>query len=247
MLTKRQQQLCDDHPWDFSDLNAVFFNCTLKRSPERSHTEGLMRVSKAIMERNGVDVEMIRVVDHDIAPGVYPDMTDHGWETDQWPQIYKKVQAAQIVVVGTPIWLGERSSVCSRLIERLYAMSAELNERGQYAYYGRVGGCVVTGNEDGVKHCATSILYALQHLGMTIPPQADAGWIGEAGPGPSYLDDDSGGPSNAFTQRNITFMSWNLMHMARMITDAGGLAAHGNQRSLWDAGCDFDHPNPEHR
>ena len=247
MLSERQKRLCDNHRWDFSDLKAVFFNCTLKRSPERSHTEGLMKVSQAIMEKNGVDVEMIRFVDHDVASGVYPDMTEYGWETDTWPDLFEKVKAAQIVVVGTPIWLGERSSICSKLIERLYAMSAELNDEGQYAYYGRVGGCVVTGNEDGVKHCATSILYALQHLGMVIPPQADAGWVGEAGPGPSYLDEDSGGPENEFTQRNTTFMTWNLMHMARLIGDAGGIPAHGNQRSEWDAGCHFGHENPEHR
>lgn len=247
MLNEFQQRLCEDHDWDFSDLKSVFFNCTLKRSPERSHTEGLMAVSRAILEKNGVDVEVIRAVDHDIATGVYPDMTEYGWDRDEWPQIFEKVRAANIVVIGTPIWLGERSSVCSQVIERLYAMSAELNDQGQYAYYGRVGGCVVTGNEDGVKHCATSILYALQHLGFVIPPQADCGWVGEVGPGPSYLDEDSGGPQNEFTQRNTTFMTWNLMHMAKMIEEAGGIPAHGNQRSLWDAGCHEGHVNPEHR
>ena len=85
----------------------------------------------------------------------------------------------------TPIWLGEKSSVCTQVIERLYGNSHLLNDAGQYAYYGRVGGCLVTGNEDGVKHCAMNVLYSLQHLGYVIPPQADAGWIGEAGPGPS--------------------------------------------------------------
>ncbi|MEJ2026520.1 MAG: twin-arginine translocation signal domain-containing protein [Limibacillus sp.] len=113
--------------------------------------------------------------------------------------------------------------------------------------YGRVGGCIITGNEDGIKHCAMNILYSLQHLGYTIPPQADAGWIGEAGPGPSYLDPGSGGPENEFTQRNTTFMTWNLLHFARMLKDRGGVPAHGNQRSAWDAGRRFDHPNPEHR
>ena len=116
----------------------------------------------------------------------------------------------------TPIWLGEKSSVCTQVIERLYGNSHLLNDAGQYAYYGRVGGCLVTGNEDGVKHCAMNILYSLQHLGYVIPPQADAGWIGEAGPGPSYLDPGSGGPENDFTNRNTTFMTWNLLHLARM-------------------------------
>ena len=122
-----------------------------------------------------------------------------------------------------------------------------LNDRGQYAYYGRAGGCLITGNEDGVKHCAQNILYSLQHLGYTIPPQADAGWIGEAGPGPSYLDEGSGGPENDFTNRNTSFMAWNLMHLARMLKEAGGIPAYGNQRSEWDAGCHPGSANPEHR
>jgi multimeric flavodoxin WrbA len=155
--------------------------------------------------------------------------------------------AADILVIGTPIWLGDKSSVCTRVIERLYGFSGELNEAGQYAYYGRVGGVIVTGNEDGIKHVAMNVLYSLQHLGYTIPPQADAGWIGEAGPGPSYLDDDSGGPRNAFTQRNTTFMTWNLMHLAAALKRSGGIPAQGNSRSAWDAGADFDHPNPEYR
>ena len=232
---------------DFSDLKAVFLNCTLKKSPRQSHTRGLLDVSKHIMEENDVDVELIRVVDHQVANGVYPDMTEHGWDEDEWPEIYEKVQEADILVLGTPIWLGDKSSICTKVIERLYASSGDLNEEGQYAYYDRVGGTIITGNEDGAKHCAMNILYSLQHLGFLIPPQADAAWLGEAGPGPSYLDEDSGGPENDFTNRNTTFMTWNLMHMAKMIKDQGGIPAHGNQRSKWDAGCRFDHPNPEYR
>ena len=154
--------------------------------------------------------------------------------------------AADILVIGSPIWLGEKSSVCTHLIERLYGNSSLLNESGQYAYYGRVGGCLITGNEDGIKHCSMSVLYALQHLGFTIPPQADAGWIGEAGPGPSYGDDGIG-LDNDFTNRNTTFMTWNLLHTAGMLKDRGGVPAYGNQRSEWDAGCRWDNPNPEHR
>ena len=246
-LNKKQLEMCESSRWDFSDLKALFLNCTLKRTPEPSHTEGLINISKAIMEKNGMQVEVLRPVDYDIAYGVYADMTDRGWEVDQWPEIYQKVGAANILVITSPIWLGEKSSVCTKVIERLYSSSGDLNEEGQYAYYGGVGGCLITGNEDGIKHCAMNILYSLQHLGYVIPPQADAGWIGEAGPGPSYLDPGSGGPENDFTNRNTTFMTWNLMHLARMIKDAGGIPAHGNQRSKWEAGCRFDHPNPEHR
>ena len=92
-----------------------------------------------------------------------------------------------------------------------------------------------------------NILYSLQHLGYAIPPQADAGWIGEVGPGHSYLDEGSGGPENDFTNRNTTFMTWNLLHLARLLKDAGGFPAHGNQRAEWDAGARFDFPNPEYR
>ena len=247
MLNALQERWCSESHWDFSDLKALFLNCTLKRSPELSHTDGLIRISRAILEKNGVAVEVLRPIDHRIATGVYPDMTEHGWEVDDWPEIYAKVQAADILVVTTPIWLGEKSSVCTQVIERLYGNSSQLNANGQYAYYGRVGGCLITGNEDGAKHCAMNVLYSLQHLGYVIPPQADAAWLGEAGPGPSYLDPDSGGPENDFTNRNTTFMTWNLLHLARMIKDAGGVPAHGNQRSQWDAGCRFDYPNPDYR
>jgi len=235
-----------DPPFDYSDLKAVYLNTTLKKAPEASHTEDLMSRSMAIMTENGVSAELVRVTDYQIAFGVYPDMTEHGWDRDDWPLIQKKVMDADILVVGTPIWLGEESSVCRLAIERLYGNSGILNEHGQYAYYGRVGGCLVTGNEDGVKHCAMTVLYALQHLGYTIPPQADAGWIGEAGPGPSYGDDGIG-YDNEFTQRNTTFMTWNLMHLARVLKDAGGVPAYGNQRSKWEAGCRFDYPNPDYR
>jgi multimeric flavodoxin WrbA len=246
-LTQRQIEDCESSRWDFSDLKALFLNCTLKRSPVLSHTEGLVEISREIMARNGVSVESLRPVDWRIADGVYPDMRKHGWESDEWPDLYAKVMVADILVLTTPIWLGEKSSVCTRVIERLYGNSAELNDEGQYAYYGRVGGCLVTGNEDGAKHCAMNILYSLQHLGFLIPPQADAGWVGEAGPGPSYRDEGSGGPENEFTNRNVSFMTWNLLHMARMLKDAGGIPAHGNRRSAWEAGCRPDFPNPEHR
>ena len=120
MLTARDEQLCRQSLWDFSDLGALYINCTLKRSPATSHTQGLADHSIAIMKKLGVSVEVIRAIDHDIATGVWPDMTEHGWERDEWPAIYEKVMAADILVLLTPIWLGEKSSVCTRVIERLY-------------------------------------------------------------------------------------------------------------------------------
>jgi multimeric flavodoxin WrbA len=232
---------------DFTGLRATYLNCTLKRSPEQSHTQGLVDISTAIMDKHGVDVEVIRVVDHDVATGVYLDMTEHGWASDEWPAIHRRVMESDILVIAGPIWLGDNSSITKQVIERLYAGSGCLNDKGQYSYYGRVAGALITGNEDGIKHCAMNILYSLQHIGYAIPPQADAGWIGEAGPGPSYLDPGSGGPDNEFTNRNTTFMTWNLMHLATMLKAAGGVPAHGNQRSEWDAGARFDFANPEYR
>jgi len=231
----------------FNDLTAVFLNCTLKPSPEQSHTQGLLEVSMAIMRAQGVTVDEIRAVDHDIAPGVYPDMTERGASHDDWPRLVPRILGADIIVLGTPIWLGDKSSVATRVVERLYALSGQLNDAGQYLYYGRVGGVVVTGNEDGAKHVAMNVLYSLQHMGYTIPPQADAAWLGEAGPGPSYLDEGSGGPQNDFTQRNTTFMTWNLMHLAAMLKRSGGFPIGGNSRTDWDARERSHHPNPEYR
>lgn len=238
--------------YDFSGLKALYINCTLKKSPERSNTQILADVSINIMKKHGVEVEVLRAIDCDIATGVYPDMREHGWETDEWPDIYEnKVKPADIVVLCGPIWLGDNSSIMKKVIERLYANSHLLNKDGQYADYGKVGGCLITGNEDGVKHCAMNILYSLGHLGYTIPPQADAGWIGEAGPGPSYGDKLQNGTiagfDNDFTNRNTTFMTWNLMHIAKMLKNSKGLPAYGNQRSKWDAGSRFDFENPEYR
>lgn len=232
---------------DFSGLKAVYVNCTLKPSPKTSNTQGLMKVSSDIMEREGVSVSYIRAVDHEIQPGVQPDMTEDGFATDAWPELFKTIIDADILVIGTPIWLGERSSVCSRVIERMYAMSGRKNDKGQYVFYGKVGGVVITGNEDGVKHCAQSVQYALQHLGYSIPPQADTGWIGEIGPGPSYLDEESGAKDHEFTNRNTTFMTYNLLHLARYMKQQNGYPAYGNSAAAWDDGNKWKFQNPEYR
>ena len=236
----------------YDDLKAVFINCTLTKSPARSHTQLLIELSENIMKKQGVATQVIRIVDHDVASGVYSDMTEHGWKSDAWPKLFEDIIDADILVLAGPIWLGDNSSEMKKVIERLYASSGELNDNGQWLYYGKTGGCLITGNEDGIKHCAMNILYSLQHIGYCIPPQADAGWIGEAGPGPSYGDsmpDGKGrvGLDNDFTNRNTTFMTWNLLHMARLLKDAGGFPAHGNQRKKWDAGSRFDFVNPEYR
>lgn len=231
----------------FKDLKAVYINCTLKKSPKQSHTRGLIDVSKKIMEKEGATVEVIRAADYIIPNGIQPDMTKEGEEKDDWPELFKKIINADILVLCTPIWLGDKSSICTKIVERLYAMSSQKNEKGQYVYYGKVGGCLITGNEDGIKHCAMNMLYSLQHLGYSIPPQADTGWIGEVGPGPSYLDEESNAKNSNFTNRNTTFMTYNLMHLASMLKQADGFPAYGNLPEEWENGKRWAFENPEYR
>jgi multimeric flavodoxin WrbA len=234
-------------PGRYDDLRAVIFNGTLKRSPEPSHTDGLLGIVRRIFQRTGLTIDEVRTVDHQIPPGVWPDMREHGYETDDFPAIYRDLVApADIILISGPIWLGDQSSQTRKIIERLYAYSSEVNAAGQWSYYGKVGAALTTGNEDGGKHVSAQILYALQHIGLTIPPQSDAYWVGEAGPGPSYLDSDGGGEHNAWTSRNTVFMTWNVLHMARMLKDAGGIPAYGNSTRDWDL-TQPAHPNPEYR
>lgn len=250
----RDQDELADAPASYDDLKAVYLNCTLKRSPAISHTQHLIDHSVTIMEKAGVSVTQFRVADHDVAFGMSPDMTevaaeDGGVDTDDWPTIQRAVLDADILVIGTPIWLGVKSSVATLVVERLYSWSGEQNDKGQFLYYGKTGGCIVTGNEDGVKACSQETLYALAHIGYMVPPQPDAGWIGEVGPGPSYGDDVEGsdipaGFDSNFTMKNTTFMTWNLIHTARMLKDAGGVPAYGNVSAQWEDGKRFGYPDP---
>jgi multimeric flavodoxin WrbA len=106
--------------------------------------------SRALMERHRVATESLQLIDHDVAPGVWPDMTEHGAASNEWPQLQERVFAADILVIAGPLWLGDNSSVTKRCIERLYATSSQLNSAGQYAYGGRVAGRLLKGNEDGI-------------------------------------------------------------------------------------------------
>lgn len=247
-LTNITEQQCSNAPATYSDLKALFLNCTLNRTPVLSHTEGVINVAKTIFAANGVETKVIRPVDYEIPAGLGLDMSETPeWERDDWPQLQKEIDATDILVLCTSVWLGEKSSVCNRVLERMYGYTHVLNAKGQYRDYGKVGATLITGNEDGIKHCAMNILFSLSHIGYTIPPQADAGWLGEVGPGPSYLDPGSGGPENDFTNRNTTFLAWNCLHLARMLKDMGGIPAHGNQPDVWDAGCKSDFNSPEHK
>ncbi len=201
-------------------LHAVFLNCTLKRSPDVSNTQGL--IDRVIDWFDHMDVvsQVVRVVDHHVPTGVTSDEGDG----DEWPDILAWVKAADILVIGMPIWFGHRSSIAQLVIERLDGTYAETNDVGQYPLYNTVAGVAVTGNEDGAHACAESTLFNLSHLGCTIPPNADTYWVGTAGPGPSYLEE---GVDHPYTQRTTRWMAHNLVHMARILR-ANPIPAEGN-------------------
>lgn len=239
---------------NFAGLRAVFINCSIKKDKSASHTQLLLDRVVGIMEKQGVSVDQIYALDHTIAFGMIKDGKDEG-QADEWPSLQQRIMDADILVIGTPIWLGDKSSVATQVIERMYAYSSDTNKKGQYLYYGKVAGCVITGNEDGIKHCARDILYAMQHIGYTIPPQADCGWIGEAGPGPSYGDTEWNGEKlkvpvgfdNDFTNRNATYMAWNLMHMAKLLRSNDGIPAVGNTGEDWEYVTNAKSQNPEYQ
>jgi multimeric flavodoxin WrbA len=195
-------------------LKAVVMNCTLKKSPAVSHTEALIRKVTELMEPLGVESEIIRVVDYNIPFGVESYMG----EGDEWPLIYDKVKAADIVILGTPIWMGVRSAVAQLVIERLDGSYSDGDpETGQYPLYNKVGGVIVTGNEDGAHSAAETTLFNFSHFGCTIPPSSDCYWVGDAGPGPSYLE--AGGDKHMYTNKTARFMAHNLVHVAKLLRE----------------------------
>ncbi|MFD2993801.1 flavodoxin family protein [Fictibacillus nanhaiensis] len=194
-------------------IKALLLNASLKSGEEVSNTESLMNEAVHIFNKNNIDTEMVRLADYRIAYGV---SADEG-EGDEWPEIFEKVKSADIVIIGTPLWLGEKSSLATQAIERLYGASGMTNEKGQYIFYNKVAGVVVTGNEDGAKHASASILYGLSHIGFTIPPNVDTYWVGEAGPGPSYIEAE--GNDNDFTMQHNKIMTYNLIHFAKLLKE----------------------------
>jgi len=203
-----------------SNLKAIFINTSLKSTKEPSNTESLMQEVQKIYKEINVESEMIRLADYNIALGVEEDMGNG----DEWPQIYTKVLEADILIIGSPIWLGEKSSLATQAIERLYGSSSKTNEKGQSVFYNKVGGVVVTGNEDGAKHASASILYSLSHMGFVIPPNVDTYWVGEAGPGESYM---KAGKDNEFTKGHVRMLAYNTMHLATMLQNTP-IPAKGN-------------------
>jgi multimeric flavodoxin WrbA len=194
-------------------LTALGVNCTLKGSPETSNTEALMKRVLDLMAEHGVETDILRPVDYAIKFGVSSDEGDG----DEWPQVLDRIKAADIILMGMSIWFGVRSSVAQMVIERLDGTYNERNEQGQYPLYNKVAGVVVTGNEDGAHASAETTLFNMTHLGCVVPPNADTYWVGDAGPGPSYLD--AGGPEHPYTQRTSSWCAHNLLHMAVILRD----------------------------
>jgi multimeric flavodoxin WrbA len=160
-------------------MRATIINGTLKPSPATSNTEGLASyVAGALRERGVEEVTHVRLVDHDVKPGVESDMGDG----DAWPAIREQILSAEILVVATPTWLGQLSSVTKRALERMDAMLSETDDDGVPVAYNRVAGCVVTGNEDGAHAVIANIAQALIDIGFTVPGQAWTYW--NKGPGP---------------------------------------------------------------
>lgn len=163
---------------EHTTLRALALNCTLKRAPEPSSTEALVRVVLEELAAHGVETEIVRVVDHDVHPGV---SSDEGGG-DEWPTIREKLLAADILVLASPTWLGQPSSVAQRVLERMDAMLSEEDDEGRPVAYNRVAGVVVTGNEDGAHHVIANLAQALIDIGYTVPGQAWTYW--NKGPGP---------------------------------------------------------------
>jgi multimeric flavodoxin WrbA len=191
-------------------MRAVIVNCTLKPTPEPSNTEALARVVADALEKDGVTVDWVRAVDHDIKPGVESDMG----EGDAWPAIRRQILAAEILIIATPTWVGRPSSLAQRVLERMDAMISETDELGRPAAYNRVAGVVNTGNEDGAHHVISEISGVLGDIGFTIPGQAWTYWHLGPGAGPDYLDDQRGHDWAAKTGRA---MAANLTTVARAL------------------------------
>ncbi|KYC38843.1 NADPH-dependent FMN reductase [Scytonema hofmannii PCC 7110] len=193
-------------------MKALVLNCTLKPSPQESNTEALARVMIAALKKYGVDTELIRVLDYNVKPGVSSDEGDG----DEWSVIRAKIVASEILIMASPTWLGQMSSVAKRVLERMDAMLSEKDEQGQWVAYNRVAGFVVTGNEDGAHHVINEMSGALLDIGFTIPGQAWTYWNKGPGPGESYLQTDY---KHDWSQKTGEVAAANLVAVASALCD----------------------------
>ena len=194
-------------------MRATALNCTLKRSPERSNTDIVTDIVLGALEQRGVETETIRLVDYDVLPGV---SSDEG-EGDEWPAIRARIVASQILIMASPTWLGQPSSIAKRALERMDAMLAEQDDEGRPIAYNRVAGCVVTGNEDGAHHVINEMSGALIDIGFTVPGQSWTYWNKGPGPGPSYVETDEG---HDWTRSTGEAAAANLLAVARALEQA---------------------------
>ncbi len=196
------------------ELSALLLNCTLKPSPTVSNTGALIDKAVKLYESLNVKTEVVRVRDYTIKFGVSSDEGDG----DQWPEILAKIKAADILVFGSPIWFGVRGSVLQMIIERLDGTYEEGDPKtGQFPLYNKVAGVIVTGNEDGAHDVAANTLFNLTHLGAAIAPNSDTYWVGEAGPGPSYIE--AGGEKHLYTNKTVRYMVHNSVHLAKLLKE----------------------------
>src|SRR3954462_10624547 len=169
-----------------STLRALVLVCSLKKSPAPSSSEQLGREVLAALADHDVDGEVVRVVDHDVRFGV---STDEG-DGDEWPALRRKLLDAHILVMATPIWLGQPASVCKMVLERLDAELSETDDQGRMLTYGKVATVAVVGNEDGAHHVCAEVFQALNDTGFTIPAAGATYWVGEAMQTEDYNDQD---------------------------------------------------------
>ncbi|WP_087974636.1 flavodoxin family protein [Oceanobacillus rekensis] len=202
------------------NLNALILNCSLKKSDEKSNTDALLKDFTNVFDSKHIKSEVIRVADYEVAYGIADDMGDG----DEWPKILEKIKQTDILILASPVWLGEKSSISKKVLERLNGCS-QTNDQGQPIFYNKVAGSVVTGNEDGAKNAAGDLIFGLAQLGFAIPPNPIAYWVGDAGPGPSYVEAE--GYKNEFTQSNIQMASHNLVHLANILKERP-IPAEGN-------------------
>ncbi len=157
-------------------LRALALNCTLKAHSESSSTEKLLGEVLDALREHGVEGEQVRVADMDTRPGVETDMGDG----DHWPAIRMKLLASDILVMGTPVWMGHPSSIAQRVLERLDAELAETDEHGRPELFDKVAAVAVVGNADGAHKITADLLQALNDVGFSVPAQAGTYWVGEA-------------------------------------------------------------------
>ncbi|GHB52574.1 flavodoxin [Streptomyces cirratus] len=194
-------------------LRAVALVCSLTPSPAPSSSQLLAEQTMAALGEHGVTGKVIRVVDHDVKPGVQSDMGDG----DAWPEIRRTILGSDILVISTPIWVGHPSSVAQRVLERLDAELSETDDEGRLLTYGKVAAVCVVGNEDGAHKVSADLFQGLNDVGFSLAPGAVTYWVGEAMQGTDYQDLDKTPEETAGTTATLAA---NTAHLARRLKAA---------------------------